>query len=180
MRARYVICILVSLILLSGICRAQATAAICKTFGQSFEDSVLADGLRQREKIAFEQHICGCLKTHSACGFTNETSRHTASLVLADLEREWPKRDGAGVTLLSDEILFVVAAEPSLIRSFVSTGETYQTWLDDLPTRSFTDYGDDAKSLEQARKDTIRSLKSQAAARKLVKVLSNTSVRVID
>jgi hypothetical protein len=184
MSGKYLSCMVVSLMLLSGICHAQATEAICKSFGKAFADDT-AHAPRQKELLAFEQQVCGCLISRPAktsrpnCNAPIKSSSADASLILADLTREWPRRDGAGGFTLSDEILFVLAAEPSTVSSFVGSGETYKSWLRKGPSLSFTDFGGDAKLLEQARKDTIRSLKSQAAAHELVKVLEATRVRVI-
>jgi hypothetical protein len=184
MSGKHLSCVVFSLILLSGICQAQATEATCSSFGEAFADDT-AHAPSQKKMLAFEQQVCGCLISRPAktsgrnCSAPFKSSPADASLILADLAREWPRRDGAGGFTLSDEILFVLAAEPSTVSSFVASGETYKSWLREGPTLSFTDFGGDAKLLEQARKDTIRSLKSQAAAHELVEVLEATRVRAI-
>src|SRR5258708_5011272 len=60
MSGKYLSYMFVSLMVLSGICQAQATEAICRSFGKAFADDT-AHAPRQREMLAFERHVCACL-----------------------------------------------------------------------------------------------------------------------
>lgn len=103
----------------------------------------------------------------------------------------WNNRDGVvGAEVTEYFVLALINKPHEIIKLFAKYPESFETWVDRIPSNILTDYGENSNVINNQRKQIIHSLKKYKTAivddkfkkmsNKIIDKLNKTKIRVID